>query len=92
MTNEVCGILTTFHQMKKTYLDQRERFPYKSSRGNKYILIVYDYDSNGILCEPLKSKGAAVIRDGWEKIHMKLSKHGAAPTLYVLDNEISKEF
>jgi hypothetical protein len=28
------------------YMDQTGRFPVVSSRGNKYIMILYDYDSN----------------------------------------------
>ena len=91
MTNQVCGILTSFQQLKRGYSDQTGRFPYKSSQGNEYIMIVYDYNSNAILCEPLKSKAAAVIRNGWGKIHKKLCKRGVAPELYILDNEISKK-
>ena len=36
------------------YIDLTGRFPYKSSRGNEYILIAYNYDGNTILAEPLK--------------------------------------
>ena len=35
-------------------MDLTGRFPYKSSRGNKYILIAYNYDGNTTLAEPLK--------------------------------------
>jgi hypothetical protein len=31
------------------YTDQMGRFPVVSSKGNKYIMILYDYDSNAIL-------------------------------------------
>jgi hypothetical protein len=31
------------------YTDQTGRFPVVSSKGNKYIMILYDYDSNAIL-------------------------------------------
>lgn len=34
-----------------TYSDQTVRFPYKSSRGNKYIMVCYDYDTNAFLLE-----------------------------------------
>jgi hypothetical protein len=37
------------------YTDQTGRFPITSSRGNKYIMILYNYESNDILAEPLKS-------------------------------------
>ena len=40
----------------KLYSDQTGRFPVISSKGNKYIMIVYDHDSNAILARPLKTK------------------------------------
>ena len=61
------------------------------SRGNAYILVVYDYDTNSILAEPLQSRAAAVIRKGWEKLNLVLSKSGRKPELYILDNECSNE-
>jgi hypothetical protein len=33
--------------------DQTGRFPITSSGGSKYIMVVYDYDFNAILTEPL---------------------------------------
>ena len=38
----------------KIYTDQTGRFPVTSSRGYKYIMIAYEYDSNNILAETLK--------------------------------------
>jgi hypothetical protein len=29
-----------------------------SSKGNKYIMILYDYDSNAILAQPIKDRTA----------------------------------
>ena len=39
----------------KKYTDQTGRFPVTSSKGNKYILAAYHYDSNTIHAEPLKT-------------------------------------
>jgi hypothetical protein len=36
------------------YTDQTGRFPVVSSKGNTYIMILYDYDSNTILAQPIK--------------------------------------
>jgi hypothetical protein len=38
------------------YTDQTGRFPVVSSKGNKYIMILYDYDSNAILAQPIKDR------------------------------------
>ena len=40
----------------KIYTDQTGQFPVTSSRGHKYIMVAYHYDSNAIHAEPLKTK------------------------------------
>jgi hypothetical protein len=40
------------------YTDQTGRFPVVSSKGNKYIMILYDYDSNAILAQTIKDQTA----------------------------------
>jgi hypothetical protein len=39
------------------YTDLTGRFPTTSLSGNKYILILYDYDSNSVLSAPMKNRG-----------------------------------
>jgi len=39
----------------KIYTDLTGRFPVQSRRGNKYLFVLHDYDSNAILAEPLKN-------------------------------------
>ena len=63
-----------------------------SSRRNAYLLIVYDYDSNAILVEPLKSRAVAGVKNAWLKITMLLESQGRKPDLHILDNECSAEF
>jgi hypothetical protein len=40
------------------YTDQTGIFPVVSSKGNTYIMISYDYDSNAILAQPIKDQTA----------------------------------
>ena len=91
-TNDICAIITPFNTKERAYSDLTGRFPYKSSRGNEYLLVVYDYDSNAILVEPLKNRTAHVITKAWQKIHSTFKNRGVDPKLYILDNEISGEF
>ena len=42
------SIYTIIHNNDRTYLDLTECFPYRSSHGHEYILIVYHEDSNAI--------------------------------------------
>ena len=69
------------------FSDQTGRFPVTSSRGNKYIMIVYDYDSNSILAEPLKSRSEHELVRAYTKLHTYLTDRGLRPVLQKLDNE-----
>ena len=44
-TGELTGKLST---------DQTDRFPVTSSCGSKYLMVLYDHDSNSIIPEPIK--------------------------------------
>ena len=44
-----------------TYTDQTGRFPYRSSRENKYLMVAYHYDANIILIQPIKNTQAATL-------------------------------
>ena len=90
-TQHCFASIVSFESTAKAYSDQTGKFPFTSSRGNKYLMIVYDYDSNAILQEPLKSKTASELVRAWSKIHKRLMIGGSPPQLYVLDNEFSTE-
>ena len=58
---DACATIIPFVNRDTAYHDLTGRLPHTSSRGNQYILVVYDYDSNAILHCPLKNKTAAEI-------------------------------
>ena len=71
--------------------DQTGRFVVASSTGNNYLLVVYDYDSNGILVEPMKNRTANSILQAFTTIHARLvAAAGLRPQLQRLDNECSE--
>ena len=72
-------------------MDLTGKFPHMSSRGNQYLVVVYDYDSNAIVFEPIKSRQAKEILTAFEKCEQKISKNGNTPKLFVLDNECSAD-
>ena len=74
---------------RKAYIDLTGRFPHKSSRGNLYFFLMYDYDTNAILVEPLKTRQAKEITSVYNKCHEKLRNNLTTPKLYILDNECS---
>ena len=72
-----------------TYSNQTGCFPYHSSRGNKYVMVMYDYDSNAILAAPLKNRQAKSITDACKTLHAPITKHGHVTRNFILDNECS---
>ena len=74
----------------KLYTNLTRRFPVQSSRGHKYILVVYNFDSNSIHVKPLKSRHDNVTIKAYEDIYNMLTQQGLKPQLYWLDNETSK--
>lgn len=90
-TYNVFAVIDDFHTSSKAYTDLTGRFPFQSSRGNNYLFILYDYDGNAILAEPIKNRQAATIKAAWTKLHSRLKLSGNKPKLYVMDNECSSE-
>jgi len=73
----------------QSYMDLTSKFVAPSSTGNNYILIVYDYDSNGILAVPLKSHHFKAILAAYQIAHTRLCAAALCPKLQHLDNKAS---
>ena len=76
---------------KTGFIDLTGRFPYRSSRGNQYLLLLYDYDSNAILVETLKNRKAETIVVAWKKLTNILERQGVQPKYFLMDNEVSTD-
>jgi hypothetical protein len=72
------------------YTDQTGRFPVVTSKVNKYIMILYDYDSNAILAQPIKDRTAPEFLKAFQVLEQELVARGLQPKLMKLDNEASK--
>ena len=83
-------LLKVIECSRKIYTDQTGRFPITSSRGYKYIMIAYDYDSNNILAEPIKSRTSLHIKNAYQTMRKLLCSRGLTPRTHVLDNKCSK--
>jgi hypothetical protein len=70
--------------------DQTGRFPVVSSKGNKYIMILHDYDSNAILAQPIKDRAAPELLKAFQVMEQESMTRGLKPKLMKLDNEASK--
>lgn len=72
------------------YTDQTGRFPTTSRSGNKYIMVLYDYDSNSILIEAMRNKTDNEMIRAYQLLHDRLVERGVKPRLQRLDNEASR--
>ena len=68
---------------EKSYMDLCRRFPYTSTRGAKYILVIYDHDSNLIEGVTLKSRNAKEITDKWEYLYQKITRNNITTKYWI---------
>ena len=52
-------------------------------------MVMYDYDSNEILAEPIKNRQSATIRDVFFRIHKVLKVRYSKQKVYIMDNNFS---
>ena len=74
----------------KLYTNLTVQFPVQSSRGHKYILVAYNFNSNLIHVKPLKTRHDNDTIKAYEDIYNMLTQQGLKPHLHWLDNEASK--
>jgi hypothetical protein len=72
------------------YTDQTGIFTVMSSKGNKYIIILYDYDRNAILAQPIKDRTALELLKAFQAMEQELVGRGLKPKLMKLENDASK--
>jgi hypothetical protein len=54
---KVRDVYTNTYMVRETmFSNQTGQFPTRSQRGNKYIMVMVEIDSNAILVEPMKSR------------------------------------
>lgn len=71
--------------------DQTGAFPIRWDAGNQYIMVLYCYDANAILVEPLKTRKGGDILNAYQKLTNRLTRKGFRPRIQRLDNEASNE-
>jgi hypothetical protein len=68
------------------YTDQTGRFPVVSSKGNKYIMILYDYDRNAIMAQTIKDITAPELFRAFQVMEQEVVARGLKPKPMKLDN------
>ena len=82
-------VITADATTGKVYTDFTGRFPVMSLRGVQYIFLLYDYDSNAILVEPMKSRSDTDMEKAYTKLYDYLTDCEIKPKFNVMDNEAS---
>ena len=73
-----------------TVSDQINCFPLTSCWGHKYIMILYDYDTNYIFAETNKLRKTDKLVCAYTKCHDILTKRGFKIKYHKMDNKTSK--
>ena len=81
--------MSVYNMREKIYSDQTGKFPKTSLRGNKYIMVMVEVDSNVILVEPMKSRNDKEMKRAYEHLLARLKRAGIKPKKHVMDNEVS---
>ena len=81
-----------FEELKGTIAtNQIGRFPITSQRGNSYIMVLYDFDSNVIDATALKSRTKEDLIEVYEELYQHVQEGGIQPVLPKLQNEASAQ-
>ena len=88
---KVRDVYTKVYDVRETVVsDQTGQFPTRSQRGNKYIMVMVEINSNAILVEPLTSRKDAELTRAYRALMTRLKRAGIVPKKHVLDNEVSE--
>ncbi len=90
-THNILTKIIPFFAKEISYGDLTGAFPYTSSCGHKYLYVMYNHDSNGILVAPLKNRNSATIVTAWKAFFNEVTKQGHTTKMFVLDNEFSSQ-
>ena len=82
-------MVSTVDKTHKIYTDQTGKLPMTSSWGNKYVLIMYVYDSNEIIEASLYIRSVSHILEAYTKQVEYLTNKGYRRRVHWMDNEAS---
>ena len=58
-THNLFVTIATSSDIRKSYSNQTGKFPHQSTHRNQYVMVLYDYNYNLILSNPIKTRHAA---------------------------------
>jgi hypothetical protein len=86
-------ILILVYNAKATiYSDQTEMFPVVLSKGNKYVMVLHDADSNLLWAEPMKNQTGGELILARNRALTRIGGQGNNPKHQILDNQASESY
>ena len=73
------NFVTVFQPTQLNYTDATGKFPITSSKVNRYVMVVYNFDSNAILAKPMKGKTSKENVNIFLEVHQYLCKRVLKP-------------
>jgi hypothetical protein len=91
-TISCCVLNLADEATQKIWSDQPGQFPKKSSKGNHYIMVLTESDSDVIFVEAMKNCSSGEMIRAYQKLIDRLHATRIVPKHHILDNECSYEF
>ena len=87
----VHDVYTNIYEVRNTVLShQIGQFPTRLQRGNKYIMVIVDINSNSILVKPINSRKDTELTRAYLTMMLRLRRAEIIPKKHILDNEVSE--
>ena len=81
--------IKTYDAHETIFSDQTGQYRTRLQRGNKYVMVLVDIDSNASLVEPMKSRKDEEMIRAYDVLVGCLQKSGIQSKKHVLNNKIS---
>ena len=88
--HKVRDVHISVYEVRNTvFSDQTGHIPTRSQRGNKYIMVMVEIDSNAIIVEPINSWKEEELTREYQTMMLRLRREGIMTKKHILDNEVS---
>jgi hypothetical protein len=85
-------LITVYNLRNMMYTDQTGKFPYISSLGNQYIMILHNVDSNLLWAEAIQNNTEGELILAQQRALARMKRCGIVPTHQILDNQASAAY
>ena len=77
---------------EEIYTDQKGQFPFKSNKGNRYVMVAIHIDASYMFMEVMKNRTSDHMIKTYQTIIEGMKAAGLGIKKHYLDNEASEDF